>query len=108
MSLSAEEISEKMVSRGLPIGEAIRLLWNSHQFYGGKGAVWGRALADWAADQPCLPEKADDAGERPIISLMLRLLRGQESHYPATVELFKVADDGELIRRAEQPDQSTQ
>lgn len=108
LTVSAEDISRVMEERKLPAGEAIKRLWSSAWFFGGKGAVWGRALADWAADLPCPPDRADDVGERPIISLLLRLLRGQESHYPATVELMRVADDGELVARTEQSDQAAE
>lgn len=100
LSLRAEDIRREMDERKLPAGKAIERLWSAAHFPGGKGPMWGQALANWAVQQPSPPSIADGAGDRPVVALLLHFLRNQHSDYPATLEMFEVTSSGALVPRA--------
>jgi hypothetical protein len=97
--ISTDEIEREMTKSRQPVGKTIEKLWSKRLFYGNKGAVWGKALADWASNNPCPVSYADSEGNRPINALLFRLLRGQQSCYWETVKHVTVDENGNLVPR---------
>lgn len=97
--ITPAEIEQEMTKGSQPVGKTIEKLWNKRLFFGNKGAAWGKALADWASNNPCPASYADSEGNRPINALLFRLLRGQLSSYWETVKREAVDDNGNLISR---------
>jgi len=93
------EIELEMTRSSQPIGKTIEKLWNKRLFFGNKGTAWGKALADWASNNPCPASYADSEGNRPINALLFRLLRGQLSSYWETVKHEAVDNNGNLVDR---------
>lgn len=98
-NITAEEIQKGVDRSGQSARKAIENLWAKQLFRHRMGADWGKALADWAANNPCPTDYADSEGNRPINALLLRLLRGQLSNYWETVKHFMVDRDGNLVER---------
>lgn len=97
--ITPAEIEQEMTRSSQPVGKTIEKLWNKRLFFGNKGDAWGKALADWASNNPCPASYADSEGNRPINALLFRLLRGQLSSYWETVKHEAVDDNGNLVDR---------
>jgi len=97
--ITPAEIEQEMTKSSQPVGKTIEKLWNKRLFFGNKGVTWGKALADWASNNPCPASYADSEGNRPINALLFRLLRGQLSSYWETVKREAVDNNGNIVDR---------
>lgn len=99
-TMTEDMVTVEMQRRRWPIGRTIKHLWGRATFPGGKGRLWGEALADWVADHDAPSEIADENGLRPVDQVLRLLLRGQSSHYRFTAEDMDVDPCGTVVPRA--------
>ncbi len=97
--ITLEELEPEMTKNRKPVGKTIEKLWNKRHFYGQKGTIWGKVLANWSSNNPCPTGIADSKGNRPINTLLFFLLRGQTSDYWGTTQNETIDKNGNIIPR---------
>jgi len=98
-NITANEIQQEVDRSGQSARKVIEKLWAKQLFRHRMGTDWGKALANWASNNPCPADYADSEGNRPTNALLFRLLRGQLSNYWETLKHFTVDSDGNPIAR---------
>ena len=79
-------------------GGAIKRCLRGQPYQLGKGGKWGAKLAEWAVEQRCPEEIAED-GDRPMVALLWSLVRDCSADYLGSVENLRVGDDGKIVER---------
>jgi hypothetical protein len=99
--ISDKDIRARMNQRGEAAGTALVFLMKTAGVSLAKGKKWGEALADFAlSEDRDVPEKIqDETGQRPAVTVLLELRRGQRSDYQLSKVSLKVGPEGKLIDR---------
>jgi hypothetical protein len=91
ITISEADVRRRMQERNQPAGKAIEGLRSHYRAFQGKGADWGKALAEWTAEHP---------QQRPAEDVFVKLVRARWADYDATIEHLEVDENGLLVERS--------